>query len=307
MRVLITGGAGFIGSNLAAALATKHDVVVFDNFSTGSRVNLTDVDVEIVEGDLREPKKLKMALRGCECVFHQAALPSVARSVKEPLLTHEVNSTGTLNALIAARDAGCKRFIYAASSSAYGDTPTLPKIESMPPRPLSPYALSKLSGEYHCAIFASLYGISTVSLRYFNVFGPKQDPNSEYAAVVPKFITSLLAGNAPVVYGDGEQSRDFTYIKNVVDANILAMSKGGRGEVLNIGAGDRTTVNQLVSFLNESLGTSITPVYLPPRSGDIKHSLADISLAKSVLGYTPRYGVKEGLRETVAWFRSVIR
>jgi nucleoside-diphosphate-sugar epimerase len=297
---LVTGGAGFIGSNIVRRLVAMGEKVrVLDNFSTGKKENLAGVDrVDIVEGSLVDLETVKRALEGIEYVLHQGAIPSVPRSVADPLGSNEANITGTLMAMEAAKEAGVKRFVFAASSSAYGDSEILPKVENMPNCPLSPYAVSKLAGEFYTRVYADVYKFPTVSLRYFNIFGPYQDPASEYAAVIPKFIIKMLRGEAPVIYGDGEQSRDFTYIDNAVEANLLACQseKVGRGEVINIACGKRYTLNELVGELNAILGTNIEPVYTDPQPGDVKHSLADISKAKELLGYEVKVDFKEGLR-----------
>jgi len=308
-RVLVTGGAGFIGSNLTEALLKKgHRVRVLDNFSTGKKQNLffdeAYPSVEIVEGDIRDVVTCQAAMKGVDYVFHQAALPSVQRSVEDPLTTHFVNANGTLNILLTARDAGVKRVIYASSSSIYGDTPTLPKKEEMPPNPLSPYALQKYIGEQYARLFFQLYGLETVSLRYFNIFGPKQDPASIYSAVIPRFINALLCNEAPVVFGDGEQSRDFTYIDNVVHANLLALSAERlQGDVINIACGKRTSLNQLLDILNVALGSKVSPVCKEPRKGDVKHSLAEISRGKQLIDYDPQVDIETGLRRTLDYFR----
>jgi len=311
LSVLVTGGAGFIGSNLTEALLKKgHRVRVLDNFSTGKQQNLvfdrTYPSLEIVDGDIRDIATCQAAAKGMDYVFHQAALPSVQRSVEDPLTTHNVNGNGTLNILLSARDAGVKRVIYASSSSIYGDTPTLPKKEEMPPNPLSPYALQKYIGEQYARLFYQLYGLETVSLRYFNIFGPKQDPASIYSAVIPKFINTLLRGETPVVFGDGEQSRDFTYIDNVVHANLLAMSAGRlQGDVINIACGKRTSLNQLLDILKTALGSNVSPVYKEPRKGDVKHSLAEISKGKQLMGYDPQVDIETGLKRTLDYFRKL--
>jgi nucleoside-diphosphate-sugar epimerase len=308
-RVMVTGGAGFIGSNLTEALLKKgHQVRVLDNFSTGKRENLIfekqDPSLEIIDGDIRDLETCQKVTKGVHYVFHQAALPSVPRSVEDPLTTHFVNANGTLNILLAARDAGVKRVIYASSSSIYGDTPTLPKKEDMPPNPLSPYALQKYIGEQYARLFFQLYGLETVSLRYFNIFGPKQDPASIYSAVIPKFIKALLRNDAPVIFGDGEQSRDFTYIDNVVHANLLAMSAERlQGEAVNIACGKRTSLNQLLDILKAALGSHVSPVYKESRKGDVKHSLAEISRGKHVIDYDPQVDIETGLKKTVDYFR----
>lgn len=307
---LITGGVGFIGSNIALRLVRGgHKVTILDNFATGRGQNIAEMknDVRLIRGDIRNLKTVELASRGIDYVLHQAALPSVQRSVKDPKTTHEINAGGTLNVLLAARKANVKRVVYASSSSVYGETPTLPKHEGMTLSPISPYAVSKLAGELYCRAFYKVYGLETVCLRYFNVYGPRQDPNSEYAAVIPKFITAILAGQRPIIFGDGNQSRDFTFVEDVVEANILATkakARGATGEVFNIAVGQRTTVNQLVATLNKILGTTIKPKYTKQRPGDIKHSLADIRKAQKVLDYKPRYDLEAGLRETMAWFKS---
>lgn len=304
---LVTGGAGFIGSNIVARLVEeKENVRVLDNFSTGKMANLKPLlnQIELIEGDLREAKKVKEAVKGIDYCLHQAALPSVARSIEDPFSCNEVNITGTLNLLLACRNEGIKRVVYASSSSVYGNTPILPKQEDMPTSPLSPYAVAKLTGEQYCKIFYSLYGLETVVLRYFNVFGPNQDPASEYAAVIPKFITSMLKGNKPTIFGDGEQSRDFSYIDNVVEANLLAAhTQKGLGQAYNIACGARYTLNDLVEAINQILDTKIEPIYAEPRPGDVRHSLADISKAKEYLGYEPQVSFVQGLKKTIEWYR----
>ena len=306
-RFLVTGGAGFIGSNLARTLVARGDQVrVFDSFLTGRRDNLADLpDVEVVEGDIRDLDGLRVAMRGVDRVLHQAALPSVARSLKDPLASNEANVTGTLNVLIAARDAGVQRVVCASSSSVYGDTPTLPKVETMAPSPLSPYAVSKLSGEYYCSVFTRLFGVEAVSLRYFNVFGPFQDPSSDYAAVIPKFITIMARGERPLIHGDGTQSRDFTFIDNVVQANLKASEAPDvGGEAFNVACGARYTLLDLVESLNRISRTSIEPRFGDPRPGDVQHSLADVDKARRLLGYEPTVTFEEGLERTVAWLRA---
>ena len=304
---LVTGGAGFIGSNIVRRLSAEGKKVrVFDDFSTGKRDNLAGLDeVEVVEGSLTDIAAVRQALESVNFVLHQGAIPSVPRSIDDPIKSNEVNITGTLNLLVAAKDAGVKRVVYAASSSAYGDTEALTKVETMPGDPLSPYGVGKYTGELYARVFANIYSLETVSLRYFNIFGPRQDPASEYAAVMPKFILAMLDGKAPVIYGDGEQTRDFTYIDNAVEANLLSCKsdKVGRGEVINIACGERYSLNQLVEALNDVLGTSIKPVYSDPKPGDVKHSLADIEQAKALLGYQVKVDFKEGLERTVEWFR----
>jgi UDP-glucose 4-epimerase len=302
---LVSGGAGFIGSNLVRALLERGGQVrVLDNLATGRPTNLSDVAaaVELIEADILDIDAVRRAVRDIEVVFHQAALPSVARSVAEPLVCHEVNATGTLRLLLAARDAHVRRFVYASSSSVYGDDPVLPKSEHLPASPLSPYAVSKLAGEQYCRVVARLYGLEAVCLRYFNVFGPRQDPASEYAAVVPKFISAMTRGEPPMVYGDGTQSRDFTYVANVVQANLLAAEAAGvSGEVFNVACGRRASLLDLVAALNRILGTDIQPRFGPPRPGDVKHSQADITRAERLLGYAPRVQFEDGLAQVVTW------
>ncbi len=305
---LVTGVAGFIGSNLAEALLARgHRVRGLDNFLSGKRENLEGLGaVEFTEGDVRDLETCRRACEGVDFVLHEAALGSVPRSIEDPALSNECNVTGTLNMLVAARDAGVRRFVFAASSSAYGDTPALPKVETMPPQPLSPYALSKLAGEEYCRLFTELYGLQTVSLRYFNVFGKRQDPFSTYAAVIPKFVSALLRGEPPEIYGDGEQTRDFTYIEDVVQANLKACEapEEACGQVYNIAFGERISLNELYREISRLLGTDLPPRYGPPRPGDVRHSLADISKARHLLGYQPRYDVATGLGEAIAWYRA---
>jgi nucleoside-diphosphate-sugar epimerase len=308
-KVLVTGGAGFIGSNLTEALVKQdHRVRVLDNFSTGKRENLifdkTYSSLEIIEGDIRDLTICQRATRDIEYVFHQAALPSVQRSVEDPETSNSVNVEGTLNVLLAARDAGVKRLIYASSSSVYGDTPTLPKSEEMSPNPLSPYALQKYVGEQYCKLFFQLYGLETVSLRYFNIFGPKQDPNSIYSAVIPRFIDALIEGRPPTIFGDGEQSRDFTYIDNVIQANLLAMSAVQlNGEAINVACGRKRSLNQLLEILKDITGSKVSAVYQEPRKGDVRHSLADVQKGKRILDYEPRVGIEAGLKKTMEYFQ----
>jgi nucleoside-diphosphate-sugar epimerase len=308
-RYLVTGIAGFIGSNIARALVNRGEYVRgIDNLSTGNRGNLEEIiqQVEWQEGDLREPGAAAQACAGMDYVLHQAALPSVPRSVDDPRSSHENNITATLNILLGARDAGVKRVVYAASSSAYGNTPALPKQENMRPIPISPYAVGKLTGELYMQSFWRVYGLETISLRYFNVFGPRQDANSQYSAVLAKFITSMLRGDAPTIFGDGEQSRDFTYVDNVVEANLLACqapASRAAGEVFNIATGDRITLNRVFETLKQLTGYDGAAQHGAERAGDIKHSLADISRARVALGYEPRVDLQEGLRLTVAWYR----
>lgn len=307
MEVLVTGGAGFIGSNLVAALlAQGRRVRVLDDLSTGSMLNLREVaeDVEVVIGDVRAPDQVRKAMAGTEVVFHLAALPRVARSVADPFTTHLVNVNGTLNVLLAAHEMGLRRVVFASSSSVYGDTPSLPKHEEMALRPQSPYAASKLAGEAYCRAFSSVFDIETVSLRFFNAFGPRQDPTAEYAAVIPKFITTMLAGERPVIFGDGTQSRDFTHIDNIVRACGLAADAGPRavGEAINVATGSRISLLDLVAALNEVLGSDLEPASGEPRPGDVRHSEAAIDKAAELIGYRPEVGVRDGLARTVTWF-----
>jgi len=308
---LVTGGGGFIGSHIVRGLLERGRAVrVLDDFSTGKRENLAEVAdrIELIEGSICDVPTVERAVRGVEVVFHLAARASVPRSVEQPRPSHEINVTGTLNLLIAAQASKVRRLVYSASSSAYGDTPALPKRIDMRPQPLSPYAVSKLAAEHYCACWSHVYGLSTVSLRYFNVFGPRQDPTSAYAAVIPAFVSRMLRGERPIIYGDGEQSRDFCYIENVVDANLRAAeTPEARGEVVNIACGERTTLNQIVADLNRLLGTSVRPIYEPPRPGDVRHSLADITEARQLLGYEPRVLFAEGLRRSLDWYKANLR
>ncbi|UCD62908.1 MAG: SDR family oxidoreductase [Candidatus Zixiibacteriota bacterium] len=306
MKYLVTGGAGFIGSNIASTLVEKGEQVrILDDFSTGRRENVADLEgkVEMIEGDIRDMAAVEKAVSGMDYVLHQAALPSVPRSVKDPLTSNAVNVDGTLNLLEASKKAGVKKFVMASSSSVYGESEELPKHEQMPPSPLSPYAVTKLTNEYYLKVYWDLYAFPTVSLRYFNIFGPRQDPQSQYAAVVPRFITDLLAGRQPTVFGDGEQSRDFTYIDNCVRANILAATNESLvGDNFNVACGAQFTLNQMLDILREIIGTDIQAKYDPPREGDIKHSYAAIDkLVK--FGYKPEVDFTEGLKRTVAFFR----
>jgi UDP-glucose 4-epimerase len=305
---LVTGGAGFIGSSIVAELVRYGEQVrVLDNFSTGRRDNLDPVmeSIDLIEGDLRDLSTVRRAVAGVDCVLHHAALASVQRSVEDPLAAHAANATGTLHLLVAARDAGVKRVVYASSSSIYGDSPTLPKREDMLPRPKSPYAVSKLAAAHYCQAFTEVFGLETVSLCYFNVFGPRQDPTSQYAAVVPLFITAMLRGESPVVHGDGLQSRDFTFVTNVVRANLLAATAPNvAGRVFNVACGQRYTLLDLIAILNDILDTHITPTQTHPRPGDVRHSVADITAAQEALGYRVEVNFHEGLRRTVAWYRT---
>lgn len=307
MVMLVTGGAGFIGSHIVEALVQSGERVrVLDNLSTGSVHNLLPwlERIELMGGSICELEVCREAMKDVEVVFHQAALPSVQRSIEDPITTHMVNVMGTLNILIAARDAGVKRVVYASSSSVYGDTEVLPKHECLTPSPKSPYALSKLMGERLCQLFYQLYGLETVCLRYFNIYGPRQDPDSPYAAVIPRFVTALLNGMRPIIYGDGEQTRDFTYVADCVQANLKARdAEKAVGEVMNIACGAQTSVNQLLRILTTIVSNDdVTPLYEPARPGDVRHSYADITKAKQLLGYQPQFTLTEGLKRTVEWF-----
>ncbi|MCA1798548.1 MAG: SDR family oxidoreductase [Xanthomonadaceae bacterium] len=305
MKCLVTGGAGFIGSHLVHGLLKRgHEVRVLDNFVSGKRQNVQHLPIDLVEGDIRDHKDLQGALRGAQHVYHLAALGSVARSVEDPLSTHSVNETGTLMVLDGAQKAKAQRVVLASSSSVYGNIPTLPKRESAKPAPASPYAVSKLTGEYYCNVFWNTYDLETVCLRYFNVFGPRQDPESEYAAVIPRFIQALLAGENPVIYGDGTQTRDFTYVANVVEATMQAMhTPKAAGQIANIACGERWSLLELVKLLGQVFDIHVTPEFRDERVGDVKHSQAAIIRAQRVLGYAPRISFQRGLRETVEWFR----
>jgi len=304
---LVTGGGGFIGSNLVqAALERGRAVRVLDNFSTGFRANLEEVaeDIDLIEGDLRDPDTCRRACEGAGAVLHQAAVPSVPRSMEQPQESFDANTVGTHNLLMAARDAGVRRLVFAASSSAYGAGEELPKRETMPLLPVSPYAAAKAAGELYAATFYRAFGLQTVSLRYFNVFGQRQDPTNQYAGVIAAFASRMLRGRPPVIFGDGTQSRDFTFIDNVVHANLLAdEAEAVHGEVVNIGCGERTDLNTMVGIFNEVLGTDFEPVYEPTRAGDVKHSLADIAAARNLLGYEPQVGFRDGLARTLDWYR----
>lgn len=307
MKYLVTGAAGFIGSHIVETLIARGDQVRgLDNFATGHRHNFDGFahDFEFIEGDIRNADVCAKACDGVDFVLHQAALGSVPRSIEDPLTSHEVNTTGTLNMLIAARDAGAKGFVFAASSSAYGDTPTLPKHEDMPPRPMSPYAVNKATCEQYCKVFADLYGLNTVALRYFNIFGPRQDPNGPYAAVIPRFIQILQSGETPTIHGDGGQTRDFTYVANAVSANLLACENAerARGQVMNVACGERISLNDLYDIIADRMGIDRRPNYGPPRAGDVRDSLADITRARTLLGYEPKVTYQEGLQHTVDWF-----
>ncbi|HEY8186547.1 MAG TPA: SDR family oxidoreductase [Pyrinomonadaceae bacterium] len=305
---LVTGGAGFIGSHIASALASAGARLrIIDDLSTGYRENLEEIkgDVDFVQASLADEQSLRKTLEGVELVFHEAAIPSVPRSVKDPRQTHIASVESTFSLLLASRDKKVRRIVYAASSSAYGDQPTLPKVETMLPEPLSPYAVAKLVGEHYCRVFTRVYGLETLSLRYFNVFGPRQDPSSQYSGVISRFVSALLGGGQPVIYGDGEQSRDFTYIDNVVDANLKAAETvKGIGEVINIANGQRITLNQLLAELKTLTGRpDVVADYKESRPGDVKHSLADISRARTLLGFEPRVDLRTGLQLTIDWWR----
>ncbi len=306
--VLVTGGAGFIGSNLVEALLARGDRVrVLDDLSTGKRENLDPFlpSLDLLEGSVTDPETCRRAVAGVDFVLHQAALPSVPKSLERPAETHAVNVDGTLNLLIAARDAGVRRVVYAASSSAYGDTERLPKVETMPASPKSPYAVQKYAGELYCRVFTECFGLETVALRYFNVFGPRQDPNSAYAAVIPLFIGACLRDEAPTIHGDGTTSRDFTFIADVVQANLLACeAPEAAGAVINVARGDRITLVELARAVRDAVGRGRPPVHGPPRAGDVRHSQADIGRARALLGYEPQVDFAEGIARTVTFYRS---
>jgi nucleoside-diphosphate-sugar epimerase len=303
---LVTGGAGFIGSALVLELVRRCEQVrVVDNFATGFDRNLEAVadKIDVRRLDIADFDAIRKAVEGVDYILHQAALNSVPRSINNPIASNEANVTGTLNLLVAARDAGVKRVVYASSSSAYGDTPTLPKIETMPSNPISPYSISKYVGEMYAGVFHRVYGLETVSLRYFNVFGPRQNPNSPYSAVLSRFITCFLKGEPPTIYGDGEQSRDFTFVDNVVEANILAChAPAAAGRVMNIACNERHSLNSIIAALNEMTGQKLTPIHEPARTGDVQHSLADITRARELLGYQPLVPFREGLARTYEWY-----
>jgi UDP-glucose 4-epimerase len=305
-KAVVTGGAGFIGSHLAGELAKcGYQVIILDDLSTGKRGNiepiLTQGNVQFIEGSITDLSLVNKLFQNVDFIFHLAAMPSVPRSIENPLVSHNVNITGTLNVLMAARDNKVGKVVYASSSATYGDTPTLPKREDMPSNPQSPYAVTKLAGEYYCRVFQEVYGLPTACLRYFNVYGPRQDPNSSYAAVIPRFIQRALKGDALEIFGDGEQTRDFTFVKDVVEANILAAESDAAG-VFNIGTGKRVSINELARLLTKLTGKDIKPIHREPRTGDIKHSLADISRAKQ-FGYNPKYNLEKGLREAIGSFK----
>lgn len=310
MKFLVTGGAGFIGSNIVLELLKQgHSVRVLDNFSTGRRRNLQGLekDIELIEGDIRSYHTVAQAVRGVEAILHQAALPSVPRSINDPISTNDVNVGGTLNLLDAARGSGVRRVVFASSSSVYGDTPELPKHEGMTPNPMSPYAVSKLTGEYYMKVFHRLYGLETIALRYFNVFGPNQDPTSQYSAVIPKFITAMKEDRQPIIYGDGTQSRDFTFVSNVVNANLLAATKqlDEYGLVMNIACHERISLNELIEELNKILDKNIKPIYESARPGDVKHSFAAIELIKEKLGFEVEVKFEGGVRDICGNFKGV--
>jgi len=308
-NIVVTGGAGFIGSNLVKQLADTNHVIVIDDLSTGHIKNIqnliTTKKIEFINGTITDLELLQKSFRNVDYIFHEAAIPSVPRSIKDPVKTNTVNAQGTLNVLLAARDNHVKKVIYASSSSVYGDTPTLPKKEDMTPNPLSPYAVSKLTAEYFCEIFNRIYGLPTVSLRYFNVYGPWQDPTSEYAAVVPKFITSILNNKSPIIYGDGEQTRDFTFIKDVVTANILAAESSSTG-VFNIAGGKRISIKNLALLIIKTCKNDVEILYQNPRDGDILHSLADVARAENRFNFISKFSITDGIEETIKWFQKQV-
>jgi len=307
---LITGGAGFIGSHIVDEVLRRGDSArVLDNFSTGLAPNIAPVRdrITVAEEDIRNLEKIRPSFEGVDYVIHLAALASIPRSIADPITSNAVNIDGTLNVLVAARDAHVKRVVFAASSSAYGDNPILPRVETHEPRPLSPYALMKLTGEYYCKVFTNIYGLETVALRYFNIFGPRQNPNSPYTGVLSLFNAAYIRGTTPVIYGDGGQSRDFTYVANVVDASLRACTaSGASGSVFNVGVGEQHTLNEIITLLNKIFGREVKPSYQAPRAGDVRESLADISRARTVLGYKPIVSFQEGLQRTVEWYRSAL-
>jgi len=310
IKYLVTGGAGFIGSNIVKKLLESNNYVrVVDDFSTGKKENveefLDNKNFELIEGDISDLTMAKKIIKNIDFIFHEAAIPSVPRSINNPFASNKANIDGTLNILIAARDANVKKLVYASSSSIYGDSIKLPKQESDPINPISPYALTKLAGERYCQLFAQLYKLPTICLRYFNVFGPKQDPNSEYSAVIPIFIKSILNNKPPTIYGDGKQSRDFTYVDNVVNANILAMHSNVSGEVINIACGEKTSLNDLLKYINQLLSKNIEAIYEKYRDGDVKHSLADISSAKKLINYNPSINIEKGIKNTIEWLKNI--
>jgi len=305
-NIVVTGGAGFIGSNLVKELACENHVIVIDDLSTGYLKNIQDLvdekNIEFVQGSVTDLNLLQKTFKDVDYIFHEAAIPSVPRSIKDPIGSNHANINGTLNVLVAAKDNKVKKVVYASSSSAYGDTPTLPKREDMKPRPLSPYAVSKLTAEYYCQVFTGVYKLPTVSLRYFNVYGPQQDPLSEYAAVIPKFISNISNDKSPVIYGDGEQTRDFTFVSDVVNANILAAESKATG-IYNVAGGKSISVNDLTKLIMKIIGKDLDLDYQNPRPGDIKHSFADISKIREKLNYEPKFNLMNGLEETIKWFQ----
>jgi nucleoside-diphosphate-sugar epimerase len=308
MRYLVTGGAGFIGSNIVAELVSRGEKVrVLDNFSTGRRENLLPFwdKIELIEGDLTDLETVRETVEGMDFVLHQGALPSIPRSIEHPIGSNNANVAGTLNLLVASKDAKVKRIIYASSSSVYGNSSKLPKVETMCPSPLSPYAVSKLTGEYYCQVFCRIYRLETVILRYFNVFGINQDPNSTYSAVIPKFVSYMLDKKSPIIFGDGLQSRDFTFVSNVVKANLMATeSDSAVGEIINIASGQAYTLLDLIAKINSLLGYEIKPIIGPPKLGEIKHSLANITKAKKIFSYSPEVNFEEGLERMIHWMKS---
>jgi nucleoside-diphosphate-sugar epimerase len=306
-KFLVTGGAGFIGSNICKRLVSQGCFVrVVDNLITGKKINLAGVidKIEFVQADMGDSEVAQSAMKDIDVVLHQGALPSVPVSIDNPAATHKHCVDATFTLLLAARDAGIKRFVYAASSSAYGDALASPKVETMPVSPLSPYAVAKLVGEYYCSVFYKIFDLETISLRYFNVFGPNQDPTSQYAAAIPAFVTAILKDEPPTIYGDGEQSRDFTYVDNVVDANLMAArAERTKGEVINIACGQAVTVNEIIDMINSLLGKNVKPKYTDPRPGDVKHSLADITAAQKLIGFKPAVSFHDGLQKAIDWYR----
>lgn len=305
-NIVVTGGAGFIGSNLARVLCEENNVIVIDDLSTGHLGSIKDLinnqKIVFIKGSVTDFELLKKIFKDVNYVFHEAAIPSVPRSVKDPIKSNYVNVNGTLNVLVTARDSGVEKVVYASSSSVYGNTQVLPKKEDMKPTPLSPYAVSKLVGEYYCQVFNEVYGLSTISLRYFNVYGPRQDPSSEYAAVIPKFISLVFNNKSPIIFGDGKQTRDFTFVSDVVNANILAMESKECG-VFNIACGKSISINELTHFIMSLIGRKLNAIYSDPQPGDIRDSIADISKANERLGYKPKFDLTKGLEETITWFR----
>ncbi len=309
MKYIVTGGAGFIGSHIVEELGKRqHEVVILDNLFSGTMENimpfLENKNVTFVKGSITDLSLLKKIVEGADGIFHEGAIASVPRSIANPLASNEANVTGTLNVLVAARDCGVRKVLFASSSSVYGNTPTLPKQEDMTPNPLSPYAVSKLTGEHYMKVFSEVFGFQTLSLRYFNVFGPRQDPKSEYAAVIPRFITTILGRGSPTIYGDGGQTRDFTYVKDVVQANIRAMESDAQG-VFNVAYCKRIDLNQLAAMIMDITGITVPLLYEPPRTGDVRDSLADIRRAQETFGYAPEYTVETGLKETITWYREM--